>query len=234
MKPIQLAVFDIAGTTVEDDGNVAESFISAFRQFNIAITKESAVRVMGYRKKEAIRILLDEFNITIQGDEHELVERVHDRFIQQMIHFYQTTTRLKPLPGAESLFAWLQSKNIKVALNTGFVKAITNEILARLGWDDNADINAVISSDEVQNGRPYPDMIMALMQQTGVADPEQVLKIGDTLVDIQEGRNARCGLVIGVTTGANTREELAAQTPDRVIGSLDELPFILMQTNIAV
>ncbi len=33
MSAIQLVVFDIAGTTVRDKGNVADSFIAAFHEF---------------------------------------------------------------------------------------------------------------------------------------------------------------------------------------------------------
>jgi hypothetical protein len=33
MSSIQLVVFDIAGTTVRDNGSVADAFISAFRDF---------------------------------------------------------------------------------------------------------------------------------------------------------------------------------------------------------
>ena len=37
------------------------------------------------------------------------------------------------------------------------------------------------------------------MQRLGVLDAARVAKVGDTSVDLQEGKNAGCGLVIGVT-----------------------------------
>jgi phosphoglycolate phosphatase-like HAD superfamily hydrolase len=66
-------------------------------------------------------------------------------------------------------------------------------------------------------------MIHQLMKQFGVESPAAVMKIGDTMVDIQEGRMAACGLVLAVTTGAYTRSQLAEYTPDHILDSLDEI-----------
>jgi phosphoglycolate phosphatase-like HAD superfamily hydrolase len=66
-------------------------------------------------------------------------------------------------------------------------------------------------------------MIERLMQQAGVPDAKQVIKVGDTEVDIREGRNAGCLYSIGITTGAFTREALEAYQPDFIIDNLAEL-----------
>ena len=59
------------------------------------------------------------------------------------------------------------------------------------------------------------------------SEAANVVKIGDTEVDIAEGRNTGCGLVVAVTTGAYTRTELEQYHPDYIIDSLQELPGIL-------
>jgi phosphoglycolate phosphatase-like HAD superfamily hydrolase len=46
-------------------------------------------------------------------------------------------------------------------------------------------------------------------------------------VDIEEGRNAGCGIVVGVTTGAYTRDQLEAYHPDHIIDGLQELELII-------
>ena len=65
----------------------------------------------------------------------------------------------------EEVFEELQKRGIKIALNTGFTKVITDAIVNKLGWKTNPLINAVISSDEVQDGRPHSDMIKKIMAQ---------------------------------------------------------------------
>jgi phosphoglycolate phosphatase-like HAD superfamily hydrolase len=66
-------------------------------------------------------------------------------------------------------------------------------------------------------------MIERLMQQAGVLDARQVIKVGDTEVDIREGQNAGCLYSIGITTGAFTHKALEAYEPDFIIDHLTEL-----------
>jgi phosphonatase-like hydrolase len=229
MSSIQLVVFDIAGTTVRDNGNVAEAFIAAFKEYGFTMPAAAVKKVMGFRKMDAIVLLLAEF-APERRDEEELADRIHTRFIDKMIESYMNDEALGPLPHAEDVFQALKDRGIKVALNTGFTRSITDTILHRLRWDDRSPlIDQVICSDEVANGRPHPDMIEVLMDDLGIGSPEQVLKVGDTEVDVEEGRNAACGKVVSVTTGAYTREQLQSYGPDFIIDDLRELLPIIEQ-----
>src|SRR5262249_11687511 len=51
---------------------------------------------------------------------------------------------------------------------------------------------------DVPAGRPWPWMIFRIMEATGICPPAAVVKVGDTVPDIEEGRNA------GVWTGGVT------------------------------
>jgi phosphonatase-like hydrolase len=223
----KLVVFDIAGTTVRDEGNVTTAFVGAFADNGIEINKDKVFAVMGYRKLDAIRTLMDETQIPASVDRQELEERIHDSFIRRMIRHYSEHPTLTPMPFAAELFAHLRDYGIRVALNTGFTKAITDTIVSRLGWNGNDNIDVIISSDEVNNGRPHPDMIKTIMERLNIPDAASVVKVGDTEVDILEGRNAGCGLVVSVTTGAYKKDQLAAFHPDHIINDLSELPSLL-------
>lgn len=223
MSTIQLVVFDIAGTTVSDNGQVADAFIAAFRTADVEVPADEVKKVMGFRKIDAVRRLLDKFSPGAHGRESLILE-IHDRFIRNMVSFYQQDPDLHPMPHAEELFSSLHGKGIKVALNTGFTRAITDAILHRLHWDNGAGyVDSVICSDEVPQGRPSPDMINSLMRRLDIPSAHNVLKVGDTEVDVEEGRNAGCGIVVSVTTGAYTRQQLQEYKPDHIIDSLEEL-----------
>ena len=226
MANIHLVVFDIAGTTVSDKGDIAIAFIDAFRKHGLEVLVEDVNKVMGFRKMEAIKILLEKF-YPDQENSFELIEKIHDAFTQNMISFYENDPDLLALPYAEETFEILQQAGVKVALNTGFTKAITDTIVNRLTWHKNKMINHVISSDEVPQGRPHPFMIRSIMEALHIAEVKSVAKVGDTQVDVQEGRNAGCGLVVSVTTGAYTREQLESYDPDFIIDSLKELPALI-------
>jgi phosphoglycolate phosphatase-like HAD superfamily hydrolase len=66
-------------------------------------------------------------------------------------------------------------------------------------------------------------MIELAMKRCGVTDPKKVVKIGDSGIDIDEGKNAGCGLTFGITTGAQLREQLLLATPNAILSSLREL-----------
>lgn len=225
---IELVVFDIAGTTVADNGNINEVFRSAFSNAGLSgITISDVDEVMGYRKKEAIEILVRKYRPGSAIDA-DFIEAIHQDFTEQMVAFYETWEGLRALPYAENAFREFHDNKVKVALNTGFSRAITTPILKRLGWDHAIFIDEVICSDEVPQGRPHPDMIEKLMEKLHIVYPEDVAKVGDTKVDIEEGRNAGCGVVVGVSTGAYTKAQLMKCQPDYIIDSLDLLPSLIL------
>ncbi len=223
---IELVVFDIAGTTVSDKGNVNDFFRDAFLNAGMEVDAADVDGVMGYRKKEAIEIIVAKYKPGSENDV-DFIDGIHEDFTKQMVNFYETYDGLSPLPFAEKVFQELQENKIKVALNTGFTRAITAPILKRLGWDQAAFIDEVICSDEVPEGRPHPYMIEKLMKDLEIGHAENVAKVGDTKVDIEEGRNTGCGIVIAVTTGAYTKEQLAKYHPDHIIDSLESLPLLI-------
>jgi len=70
-------------------------------------------------------------------------------------------------------------------------------------------------------------MILRAMELFEMTDASEVLKIGDSTIDIEEGKNAGCGITVGITTGAQTRDQLAMASPDYIIDNLHELLEIL-------
>ena len=222
---VRLAVFDIAGTTVADDHAVANAFRKAFESYGYdQVSEEDVKPLMGYKKPMAIRMVLEKLGIDW---DIELIENIHEKFVSEMMDYYEYSPDVKPMQQAENVFLLLKERGITVALNTGFSKDIADVILRRLQWKEKGLINDYIASDEVEQGRPEPFMIQTLMQRNGIDDPKEVVKIGDTEVDINEGRNAGCALVIAVTTGAFTKEQLQEYNPDHIIDDLSQLPALI-------
>jgi phosphonatase-like hydrolase len=221
---IRLAVFDLAGTTVKDDDFVALAFIDAFLREGIEVTPAVVNPWMGVRKTQAIAEVL----YAKRGEAvAEQIERIHDAFVKAMVTFYTDSDQVMPMDGAEELFRSLHARGIRVAVNSGFPRVIVDAILQRFGWIWDGLVDDSIASDEVPAGRPFPHMIRTLMERAGIDHASHVMKVGDTTVDIEEGRQAECGLVISVTTGANTREELAELMPDHIIDHLESIHGLL-------
>ncbi|MCW3463353.1 HAD hydrolase-like protein [Chitinophaga nivalis] len=219
---IQLAVFDIAGTTLHDESNVALVLQQTLQLAGVSVTIAEVNEVMGYAKPYAIRYLLQQKQNNRYNDE-AYVQELHTRFVTDMKAHYADHPAIREKEGVSAVFAALQQRGIKVALDTGFDREITNVILERVGWVKQGLVNAVATSDEVTYGRPYPYMIYRIMQELEICSIDTVAKIGDTVSDLEEGTNAGCRYVVGVTTGAYTREELAKGPHTHLVANLDEL-----------
>jgi phosphoglycolate phosphatase-like HAD superfamily hydrolase len=66
-------------------------------------------------------------------------------------------------------------------------------------------------------------MIQLAMEVFDLSNATEVVKVGDSIIDIEEGKNAGCKLSVGITTGAHTREQLKTANPDYIIDDLLEL-----------
>ncbi len=226
-KAVELVVFDIAGTTVRDDGEIAIAFQSVLKEHGYDVPVSKINPLMGYKKTEAIKKMLTEFEPDKDKISEEYTKAIHDCFLTLMVDHYSNVPQISPSPGTEEIFASLKEQQIKIGLDTGFPKEITNVIIDRLGWISDNKIDTVISSNEVKAGRPFPFMIEEIMQRFNITDPKKVIKIGDTEADVFEGKNARCLYSIAITTGAFTREELTLYEPSFIIDDLKELAAII-------
>ncbi len=234
MSAIGLVVFDMAGTTVKDENEVLDCFIQATENSGLKIDAGKLNFMMGWAKKLVFQTLWAEQIGKEHPDFETKVETSYSKF-KQILEARYRTQPVHPTEGCLDLFAWLKSQNIKIALNTGFYREVTDIILQRLGWDKGLNSNYIGSSEsmiqasvtpsEIYNneGRPAPYMIQKAMYKLGIKDPQKVIVIGDTPSDMQAGINANCFWSLGVTNGTHTKEQLESYSNHGLIDSIDQL-----------
>lgn len=221
---IELAVFDMAGTTVDEHGAVYAALRACVERTGAAVDEGDLQTWMGTDKREAIHALTGLGGGTPTP---ELVEEAYADFRGILRQAYADTPPV-PLAGAEKALAELRDRGVKVALTTGFSDDVAGPLLESLGWStgEGGNLDAVVTSDEVPRGRPAPHMIHRAMEKTGVLDVRRVLAAGDTLVDLEAGMNAGAGEVVGVLTGELSRAAMEAHPHTRVLGSVAEVPAL--------
>jgi phosphoglycolate phosphatase-like HAD superfamily hydrolase len=126
-----------------------------------------------------------------------------------------------PLADLPALFDTLRARDVKVAVATGDDRGSTLATLEHLGVAHLVD--AIACGDDGLRTKPAPDMLFSLCQQLSVA-PYRTAMVGDTAADLQMGRAAAAGLVVGVLSGANDGETLAPYA-DYLIPSIAHLLF---------
>ncbi len=221
--PIDLAVLDVAGTTVDEGGAVYRVLAEVTREAGAPITDAQVREWMGADKREAIAALLAAGGPAPRPD---AVERVHDAFVARLARAYAATPP-EPFPGVDAALAALRAAGVRIALTTGFDRAVNDPLLASVGWAVGPQLDAVVCAPEVAAGRPAPFMIQRAMALTGVDDPARVLVAGDTVLDVLAGRAAGAGVVVGVLTGSQTAGELGGAGADRVLAGVARIPELL-------
>ncbi len=224
MGPIQLVVFDMAGTTIEDSGGrVLRCLIETTRSLDLPGTEEELNALMGMDKREVFGLLAERRYPQDVVRANQVADSALTNFVARMRATYED--KLTPMPGVEETFTFLRKRGISVATDTGFDATIGGLIMERLNWLGRL-VDCAIYSSDVSRGRPAPYMIFRAMERLNVHDVRQVMKIGDSPSDLEEGMNAGCGEVIGVLSGAHTAITLGAYPHTRLIQSVADLPLL--------
>ena len=216
-------IFDWAGTTV-DYGCFApvKAFIEAFEQFGITPTLEEVRKPMGMLKIDHVRTMLSMDRISGLWEEkqgrkwtEEDVQRVYELSeskILEIVHNYA-----EPKPYVVETVKKLREMGLKIGSTTGYtdeMMALVVPKAAELGYAPDCWFSPDSTN---KKGRPYPYMIFRNMEKLELKDVSRVMKVGDTVSDILEGKNA--GLVtVGILEGSSvmglTQEEYEALSPE--------------------
>ena len=217
---ISMVVFDMAGTTVDEDNVVYKTLQKALVKFEVNATLNQVLLYgAGKEKYQAIKDIVTSLQIEL----NEIVlKQIFEYFLTELSNAYMSF-EVKEMPNALSTFKALRSRRIKVVLNTGYNRQTAQGLIDKIGWVQNIDFDLLVTASDVSNNRPNPDMIFLAMQEFHINPEDGVIKVGDSCVDIEEGQNANCTYTIGITTGAQTSEQLKTSQPNFIIDDLKDL-----------
>jgi len=217
-----MVAFDVAGTVLNDDGLVIAAFKAAFERTQPELWPTHGAQWTQYALNTMGQSKIDVFT-ELLGDA--------DRAQQANIAFEESYVSeiakvgAVPIPGAEEIFAYLQSQGISVALTTGFSRSTLDTLITELGWRDLIDVS--VTPSEAGRGRPHPDMLQKAATTLGVTNPANVIVLGDTASDMKSGVAFGAGHVIGVLTGAHDELTLHDAGATTVVNSVADLKSLV-------
>ena len=214
---IKLIVLDMAGTTVNEGGIVYKTLVNTIKSYQILIEDDEIKNWYGVNKTEVLKFFLNRSG----QDDTKLNDMLTDFKTNLKKNYFEDKNIKLINEGLPDLFTKLRKRGIKIALNSGFSVDIQEALIDNLNL--RGYIDGYISSESVPHGRPEPFMIQTLMKRFEIDDPKQVLKIGDSINDILEGKNACCYKSIGVLSGAETRDNLVKAGADVILESVMSL-----------
>ncbi|PAF19193.1 phosphonoacetaldehyde hydrolase [Terribacillus saccharophilus] len=253
MKYLQGVLFDWAGTTV-DYGCMAPvgSFMDMFAEKGIQVSMEETRQPMGMAKIDHIRTMLEMPGIYSQLGNQKISEKditeMNERFEQLL--FKNLADYADPVPGAVAAVEEIIDMDLKIGTTTGYTRDMMKIVQAGAAEKGYAP-DIVITAEDVGAGRPFPWMAYAAAMKMGVYPMNRIVKVGDTVMDMKEGRNAGAwtvGLVYGssefgltqtetkqlseqdrLSRAAEVRERLIEAGAHHVLDTIADLPAYLKE-----
>ncbi|WP_311214976.1 MULTISPECIES: HAD family hydrolase [unclassified Arthrobacter] len=219
---LRLAVVDMVGTTITDDGRTERAMSRALVEHGIepgSSRFESmlgyARDTMGFSKLTVFSHLFDDAEVSASAN--KVFEKAYDQMIDD--------GGVRAVPGAEDAILWMRESGMRVCLATGFGRHTQNMVLESLGWMGLADLS--LCPADAGRGRPYPDMILTAVLALDLDDVREVAVVGDTSSDMLSGIRSGASLIAGVLTGSHSEATLRAAGATVVVDSIKQLPLLV-------
>jgi phosphonoacetaldehyde hydrolase len=213
--PVQAVVLDWAGTAVDHGslGPVAV-FQKVFQNRNVDVTPDEVRVHMGLMKKDHIRAIAETPAVAERwANRHGAApsEADVDAMFEELEQLMTSVIarHSDPVPGLLETVAELRRRGVKIGSTTGYTRPMM-EVLIPEARRKGYQPDATFCSSDAPSGRPYPWMCYLNAVELQVYPLEAMVKIGDTLSDVEEGLNAGMWTV-GVTLTGN---ELGLSEPE--------------------
>jgi 2,3-diketo-5-methylthio-1-phosphopentane phosphatase/HAD superfamily hydrolase (TIGR01509 family) len=207
-KQIRGIIFDLDGTLIEAYGAIYLGLTEALRQFG----KETfPFSDLGKHLKPDLETTLAEFFSPEEIPKAvPVMRKKYEEVYLDKTHF---------LDGARETLERLHSKGILLGVASNKFGRFSRGALTHLGVSNY--FRSVIGAGDVLRNKPFPDMIHAVLREMNLA-PREVVFVGDTLTDIETGKQAGVD-VYALPTGFYSKTELSQRKPRRILKNLKEL-----------
>lgn len=203
---LQAVIFDWAGTTI-DYGSLAPvaPFLEVFHRHGIELTIQEARKPMGLYKRDHIKALFKMesvrqkwLQVHQQYPQEQDVERLFEEFIPLQLKVLEQ--HADPIPGCLECLRELRQQGLKIGTTTGYDRQMM-EVLIPIAKEKGFIPDSIVCVSDVPAGRPAPWMAVVSAMQMSIYPFWTILKVGDTIADIEEGLNAGMWTAAVVLTG---------------------------------
>jgi len=207
-KSIRGIIFDLDGTLIESYEAIYLGLKEVFRQFGREIFPLSDLKK--YLKPDLETTLTQFFSPEEVPKAIPIMRRKYEEVYLDKTHF---------LDGAKETVEKLHSQGILLGVASNKFGRFSRGALRHLGVSNY--FTSMIGAGDVPRNKPFPDMIQVALTEMNLP-PEEVVFVGDTLTDIDTGKEAGVD-VYALPTGFHSKMELSQKKPRRILKSLGEL-----------
>jgi HAD superfamily hydrolase (TIGR01509 family) len=194
---LKAVVFDVDGTLIDSVDIHAQAWVDAFAEFGHEARFADVRRQIGKGGDQLMQVFLSKAEIERFGE--KLEERRGALLKERFLH------RIKPFPAVRELFQRVIADGKAIALASSAKEDELEQYKKIANIVDLIDVET--SSDDAEKSKPHPDIFCAALARLDIAQPQQVIVIGDTPYDVEAA--AKAGLrTIGLLCGGWSEEEL--------------------------
>ncbi|MFX1295351.1 MAG: HAD family hydrolase [Promethearchaeota archaeon] len=202
-------ILDMDGTIIDSKRSHLEAWKLLLKKYNILRTDFEIISHFGKTTEEIAKGLFPtSFDPVKTGAEKDEI-------------FLTLISNIYSFSGVSELFVRLKYKKYLICIaSSNPIKTI--QAICR---NCNLEVNAIVGMEDVQHGKPAPDMIIKAASKLGLSISD-CLVVGDSPYDIQAAKAANCK-VIAVLTGSHSLESLKNENPDFIIPAITKIEDIL-------
>lgn len=213
--PIRAVIFDLAGTVI-DHGCCApvDAFLTVLRRRGVELSPARAREPMGTHKRthlEALCAMPEVADAFCAAHGHAITEPDIDAMYTELVDVQLGTLadHAEPIPGVLDAIEALRRRDIRIGATTGYIPEMLS-VAAAAAAERGYHPDCAVSAGEVPVGRPAPFMIFEAMSRLGVWPTAAVVKVGDTVSDVEAGLAAGVWTVGVAVTGNEVGLDLAS------------------------
>ncbi len=206
-KKITHIIFDMDRTLLDSWHVWHEAERGLFRHLGSDFREDIAAKYNGMNCAGVAKVVCEEMG---------LPRSRHDECadILRSILLRESSAQVKPMPGAAELLARLKGR-YPLALASGSPLSVIEALLDAQGWRPYFQV--VLSSEEVERGKPAPDVFLEAARRLG-AEPGECLVVEDAI------NGARAAQAAGMTCYLVPSSPLGEECEGaKIFASLDEI-----------
>jgi 16S rRNA pseudouridine516 synthase len=220
-SPFYAVIFDLDGVLADSEPWWNQIDAKLLTEYGVSYRGEYHRNVLGVSYRLAVEFYKNAFHISASAE--ELMRRRGEIATD----FF--ANRVDLFPSAKMTLEQLREMKLALAVATSSVSASARPLLERT--EIRSLFSVVITGDEVQQGKPHPDIYVRAAKKLGIS-PEACLVIEDSLAGIAAGKAANMR-VAAVPDRRFVDPREYEKEANYVLGSLSEVPGIIRRANAA-
>ncbi|KAG0506546.1 MAG: Phosphoglycolate phosphatase [Candidatus Udaeobacter sp.] len=220
-SPFYAVIFDLDGVLADSEPWWNQIDAKLLAEYGVSYRGEYHRNVLGVSYRLAVEFYKNAFHISAS------VEELMRRRGEIATDFF--ANRVGLFPSAKMTLEQLREMKLPLAVATSSVSASARPLLDRTGI--RSLFSVVITGDEVQQGKPHPDIYLRAAEKLGIS-PEACLVIEDSLAGIAAGKAANMR-VAAIPDRRFVDPKEYEKEANYVIGSLSEIPALIRRVNAA-